>query len=125
MKVVKFAMAFAACFLIVLIILIVNSENPEIALYDKTVETLMIQKGFTSVHEVLECYPTLKEIKNKIDRIGQLQVAIQSKTQGPAPMITEPESIQVQKDIKKIHQLRSHVRLELEQLVAAQVLELP
>ena len=60
MKVIKIAATFACCFLIALFILIIIVENPEVALYNKTVKLLMNQEKLETEDEVLDFFPALK-----------------------------------------------------------------
>ena len=112
-------MAGVTCgILILLFILIVFVENPEKALYEKTVETLMTYNGLSSVQEVMEQFPELQDIQAKIKQIAYLKGNLQSRTGGPAPNLSKEGSLQIQIHAQEIHQLRRNVKEELTQLLA-------
>ncbi|MFK7772481.1 MAG: hypothetical protein AB8F94_10085 [Saprospiraceae bacterium] len=126
MKFIKITATFACCFLIALFILIIIVENPEVALYDKTVEVLMNQEKLETEEEVLDYFPALKGIKSNMTRVAYLNYIIQDKTQGPAPMITEEESKQLMKYTEEVQLLRRFIRQELTQLImVAQQIKTP
>jgi len=118
MKIIKIAAVFAGSFLVALFILIIKGQNPEVALYDKTVEVLMDQESLASEQDVLDSFPALQDIKSNMTRVAQLDWIIQSKTQGPAPMVTEADSKQLIEYRQEIRQLRKLIRKELSLLMA-------
>lgn len=119
MKVIKIAAVFACSFLIALLFLIIKVENPEIALYKKTVKMLMQQEGVVSEQEIEERFPILIGIQTDMKEVAELNQFILSKTQNPAPVLTEAETIQLEHSLQKINKLRQEVRTELTQLMPA------
>lgn len=117
MKIIKIAAVIAASFLITLFIVIIKVENPEIALYQETVEMLMLQEGVNTKQEIEEHFPILTEIQANLDKIAKLNQFIACKTQSPAPVLTEVEAIQLEDHIKWRGQLRKKVRVELDLLI--------
>ena len=80
MKAIKITALGAILLCLTLVILAVVTKNPEVRLYDKTVEQLMISEGFSSEQEALANVPHLAEIKGKMNELDNLQyhVSIQS-----------------------------------------------
>lgn len=113
MKYLKIAAILAGSFLIALFTLIFKVENPEVTLYEQTVETLMRQKGLTSKPEIEEYFPALIDIQSKMHKITKLNEFVLRKTQSPPPILTENESLQLLHYLEEIPQLRKEVRTEL------------
>ena len=86
MKIVKIAAVLASSFLTVLLILIFKVENPDVTLYEQTVEVLMNQEGLTSMKEIEERFPLLIDIKSTMDQITQMNEFVLSKTHGSPPV---------------------------------------
>jgi hypothetical protein len=117
MKVIKIAATFASCFLIALFIMIITVENPEVALYNETVEILMNQENLETVDEVLHHFPALKDIESMMNRISYLKSSIHSITGGPAPNVSKEDGLYVQRCAHEIRQLQRNIKEELSQLV--------
>jgi hypothetical protein len=117
MKVIKIAATVASCFLIALFFLIIIVENPEVALYNETVEMLMNQEKLETEDEVLDHFPALKDIKSMMNRISYLKSSIHSITGGPAPNVSKEESLYVQRCAHEIRQLQRNIKEELSQLI--------
>lgn len=114
---VKIAAGLAGGITIVLFVLALTIKNPETALYEKTVETLMAQEGVTSEREVEKRFPQLIDIKSTMSQVTDLNRTMQRVAQNPAPMMTEQESQQMEHHRQKMHQLRQKIRVELSQLI--------
>lgn len=125
MKVIKIAAVIASSFLIALLFLITKVENPEVALYKKTIEMLMEQEGIATKQEVEEQFPILIDIKSTMNQIANMNEFVLSKTRNPAPILTEAEALQLVHYIKRIPQLREQVQEELTQLMTTYVAFLP
>lgn len=121
MKVIKIAAVIASSFLIALLFLITKVENPEVALYKKTIEMLMEQEGIATKQEVEEQFPILIDIKSTMNQIANMNEFVLSKTRNPAPILTEAEALQLVHYIKRIPQLREQVQEELTQLMTTYV----
>lgn len=119
MKVIKIAAVLACSFLISLLLLFIKVENPEIALYKKTVKTLMEQEGIASEQEIEERFPILIRIEADMKEVAELNQFILSKTQNPAPVLTEAAAIQLEHSLQKRSKLRQEVRTKLTQLLPA------
>jgi hypothetical protein len=117
MKYIKIAATFASCFLIALFILIIIVENPEVALYNETVEILMNQEKLETEDEVLDHFSALKDIKSKMNRISYLKSSIHSITGGPAPNVSKEEGLYVQRCAHEIRKLQRNIKEELSQLI--------
>jgi len=121
MKVIKIAAVIASSFLVALLILITKVENPEVALYKKTIKMLMEQKGITTKKEVEEQFPILIDIQSTMSQIANMNEFVSSKTRNPAPILTEAEALQLVHYIERIPQLREQVQKELTQLMTTYV----
>ena len=117
---VKMAMGLACSISLVLLLVILATENPERALFERTVEELMAREGLNTFNEVIKSFPILKSIEADINRMGHLNRMIQSNAGGPAPVITKAKSLEMQECNQEIRQLRERVTRELLQLLAAQ-----
>ena len=118
MKFVTIAFLSASSLLIVLCSLLFTLQNPEQALYDKTVKELMIREKLNTPEAVLNAFPALKAIQHKMEKTKHLRTMVNSKTQGPAPAISEDENLYLQKQMEKIRQLRKEINEDLKRLVA-------
>lgn len=116
MDLIKFSVGCACGFLMILITLIIVLENPDKKRYEQTIESLMSREGLSSVQEVLDSFPELKNIKYKLERIAFLKSSLSSSTGGPAPNLSKAESLEVQAYRQEIRQLRNHIKQELSQL---------
>ncbi len=116
MKGIKVIAGFACSILIILFLLIAFTENPEKALYEQTIKTLMLHKDVGSFQEVVEYYPELEDIHSKMKRIAYLNNHIQHITTGPAPIISKEESIRVQNFRLEVRQLQINVKEALTRL---------
>ncbi len=119
MRAVKFAAGLACGLIILLLTLTFSLENPEKALYQKTVELLMKQEGLVTNQEAEEHFPILIDIQSKMNRIAELNQIVQSRRQGPSPIQNGNESLYLEDCIQKIRLLQKVVRIELSQLMAA------
>ena len=121
MKVIKIAAVIASSFLVALLILITKIENPEVALYKKTIEMLMEQEGITTKKEVEKQFPILIDIQSTMRQIANMNEFVSYKTRNPAPILTEVEAMQLVHYIERIPQLREQVQKELTQLMTTYV----
>lgn len=110
---VKVAVGTACSILVVLVLLLVFLKNPERALYDRTMETLMIQEGFSSQEELQKRFPKLRDIDLKMKRIASLNANIRCLTGGPAPNISEKERQQLSQFREEIKLLERSIKEEL------------
>lgn len=117
MKIVKIMAALATLFLVALFTLIMSVENPEIALYEKTVQLLMQKEGVTSEKEAEERFPILIDIQTSMNKITKMNEFILNKTQNPAPILTEVEALQLIRYTQEIPKLREEIRRGLTQLM--------
>jgi len=117
MRITKIAAATACGLTLLLLTLTFTVKNPEVALYEQTVETLMEQEDLASSQEVEERFPMLIGVRAKMNRIADLKRFVLDKTQSPAPIITEEEVLQLEYYKQKIHQLRRGVKVDLSQLL--------
>ncbi|MEM8526403.1 MAG: hypothetical protein AAGG68_17305 [Bacteroidota bacterium] len=125
MKTIKIAAAVACGLTILLLVLTFTVENPELALYEETVQKLMAQEGINCDQEIKRRFPILLGIEKKMDRMANLKQLVLDKTRSPAPIITEKEVLQLEYYKKKINQLRKDVIMELSQLTATYVIDQP
>lgn len=116
MKAIKIAAVLAGSFLVVLLILIAKVKNPETALYEKTVKTLMQQEGINSQQEIEQRFPVLMEIQADMKEIAEMNRFILNTTRNPVPMISEAEIQQLKYYRQRTHQLQHNVRTTLSQL---------
>ena len=121
MKVIKIAAVIASSFLVALLILITKIENPEVALYKKTIEMLMEKEGITTKKEVEKQFPILIDIQSTMRQIANMNEFVSYKTRNPAPILTEVEAMQLVHYIERIPQLREQVQKELTQLMTTYV----
>jgi len=117
MKTFKAVAVFACSFLVLLFTLITKVENTEIVLYKKTVKILMQEADVTSEQELKDSYPTLHEIQSNMNQIEHLNQMVLDKIKSPAPIVTEEESLQLEKHRQRISQLQKEVRTNLSQLL--------
>ena len=103
MNSIKVAAAIACCLVTAIVVLVALFENPERTLYDQTVKTMMIQEGLSSETQVLEHWPELRQVSEKMEKIGQLNSEIHSLTAGPSPMLSVEE-------IQLLETYRSEIR---------------
>jgi len=125
MKIVKIIALIASSFLVTLLALIITVKNPEVALYEKTIETLMDKEHLTCEQDVLDNFPDLKDIKSSMARVAYLDGFIQGKTQGPAPMVTAAESKQLTAYREEARQIRKEIKEELNQIIITQSIQIP
>lgn len=118
MSVVKIATGLACGLIILLLSISFTAKNPEIALYEKTVKTLMQQEHLNSIQAVEIQFPILKDIKAKMDEIADLKEVVHSKTHHLAQSTSREESIQIAFYTKQVKQLQKLVRVELLELLA-------
>jgi len=118
MRIAKIAVATACGLTLLLLTLTFMVKNPEVALYEQTVEILMKQENLASSQEVDERFPILIDVRAKMNQIADLKRFVLDKTQSPAPIITEEEMLQLEYYKQKIYQLRKGVKVDLSQLVA-------
>ena len=120
MKAIKITALGAILLCLTLVILAVVTKNPEVRLYDKTVEQLMISEGFSSEQEVLANVPHLAEIKGKMNELDNLKYHVQSKVQDPVPTSSRAEERALETKMGKIRQLRKEVRKDLKRISTTQ-----
>ena len=118
MKVIKIAIVIAINFLIALFILTAKVKNPEIALYEKTVETLMRKEATNSEQKIKERFPMLIDVQSNINKITKLNQILHSKIRSPSPMMTKEDTLQMEGYRQRLRQLRKIVRTDLSQLLA-------
>lgn len=118
MRITKIAAAVACGLALLLLTLTFTVKNPEVALYENTVEILMEQEGLTSNQEIEERFPILIGVQAKMSQIADLKRFMLDKTQSPAPIITEEDILQLEYYKQKIDQLQKVVRVDLSQLLA-------
>lgn len=114
---IKVIAGLACSILIVLFLLIACTKNPEKALYEQTIKTLMIHQRVGSFQEVVEYYPELRDVQTKMERIAFLNNYIHHITTGPAPIVSREESIRIQDFNQEVRQLRVNVKATLTQLL--------
>lgn len=117
MNVIKIAAGFACALIVVLFSLLIIIENPEKDLFDKTVESLMVQKGLASSQEVLDAFPELAEVNTKVKRIAYLKSSMHSITGGPAPDVSAEDAVYVQACADEIRQLQINIKEDLSQIM--------
>ena len=119
MNYLKIALILASSILLAFFSLLLVAQNPEQAMFDKTIEKLMNESNLSSPEEVIDALPELKIVKLKMDSARYLSAMINCKIQGPNTAISERESLDIQTQIGVIRQLRKESREELERLVIA------
>ncbi len=116
---VKVAVILGSSILILLFALLVFTKKPEKELYDRTVEMVMAHGGLTSAEEAMDYCPELKNVQRKMDRIQRLNSDIHGLTAGPAPNVSEDQSIEILATKDEIRVLRREVKKELTDLMEA------
>lgn len=122
---IKVTVGLACSLLLVLLLALVFVKNPEKGLYGKTLETLMIQEGLTSLQEVMAHFPILKEVKTNMQRIEHLQKSIQSHTGGPAPQLSRADRQHLQACRQEVQQLRTTIESTLRELLVQSAAKQP
>ncbi len=117
MNYLKIALILASSLLLAFFSLLLVAQNPEQAMFDKTIEKLMHESNLSTPEEVIDALPELKIVKHKMDIARYLSTMINCKIQGPNTVISERESLNIQTQIGIIRQLRKESREELERLV--------
>ncbi len=116
MKAIKVIGLFAGIICGTLIILAVFTKNPEVKLYDETINRLMVSEGFSSEQEALVSIPHLAKVKGKMDKLSHLKFHVRSKTQCPVPTTSKAERQALESKMDQIRQLREELRRDLKQV---------
>lgn len=119
MKAVKFAAGLACGLTVLLLILAFTVKNPEVALYEDTVEKLRQATGIPAEQSMEEQFPALAEIQADLKRIAELNQYVNSQSRCPAPDMSREEMQKRELQLEQIQRLRTTVRLKLSQLLAA------
>ncbi len=115
---IKVAVVMACCLLGALLSLVIIAQNPQQALYKKTVNTMMAYEGWSSEKQALDHSPELKDINAKMEQIARLNSAIHGMTAGPTPNLSR-EEINVLEDYREeIKMLQTNVNDQLVLLMA-------
>ena len=117
MNSVKIIIALASCILISLLAIFLFSKNKEKEMFHQAVEMVMAREGLAKVEEVGEYCPELKNIKQKMDRVGRLNSNIHSLTAGPAPNVSENQRDEIFAMANEIKALRKEIQTELTALM--------
>ena len=118
MRGIKIAAGTACGLTVLLLVLAFSLRNPEMALYEKTVEMLESQEGLSIDRSIEEHFPQLIAIRSNIKKMADLKQMILRKTQSPASMLNEEEVLQLKNYRQSLEELRKKVRTELTQLIA-------
>ena len=124
MNSIKVAAAISCCLITAIVVFVLLFENPQHALYKKTINTMMIQEGLSSEEQVLEHWPELKEVGKMMEKIGQLNSDIHSLTAGPSPMLSGEEQQLVEQYRMEIRTLQRSVNDQLALLLTSHTEEL-
>ncbi|MEL6717394.1 MAG: hypothetical protein AAFO82_23755 [Bacteroidota bacterium] len=125
MRTIKIAAAVACGLTLLLLALTFTVKNPEIALYEETVELLMEQEGISCDQEITKRFPVLLDIQAKMKQLADLRQLVLDKTRSPAPVMAKEEIQQLEFYKLKINRLRKGVITELSQLAATYVIDRP
>ena len=116
MNIVKVALGLASGLLIVLFFLLYTVHNTEQAMYKRTIRELMRKGNLKASEEVISAFPELVDIERKMEKAKYLSTIVNSKIQSPAPLMSENESLYVQKQMGEIRQMRKEIREDIEEL---------
>ena len=116
MNIVKVALGLASGLLIVLFLLLFMVQNTEQAMYKQMIKELMRKGKLKASEEVISAFPELVDIERKMEKAKYLSTIVNSKIQSPAPLMSENESLYVQKQMGEIRQMRKEIREDIEEL---------
>ncbi len=112
-------------FIAILVLLLCFVKNPEQALFDETVNSMLSQHGFSTAKEVIQYYPKLYAAQANMERIGYLKRNIRSMTGSPIADNSTEFVCRIGQMQAEIKQLESAVKETLLGMAADYALHLP
>ena len=120
MDYVKIATALVSGTTLLLLAMALCLKNPEAALYQKTVQTLMEEEALASEQEVLAHFPVLREIQSDLQEIARLNQGFRDQFQSPIPNHQEGDLL-LDATQAKMQQYRERVQTQLLQLLSNRI----
>jgi len=123
MSTIKIISVLLALFLGIVSLIFTVGESSKKALYDAVLESMMNRFEVSSVEELEEYFPEVKEIRSSMDSIVFLNHEIHRLTGGPSPNLSMEQCHQLQSLTKEIQYLRKNVSDKLKGLMVHSVSE--
>ncbi|MEO1214460.1 MAG: hypothetical protein AAFY45_13085 [Bacteroidota bacterium] len=108
MKSLTIGLGIALSLLILLLTTSILLQNPEQRKYQKTLDAFKAQTGIQSEVELLNQYPQLLELKNRIGKLEHMNGKVQNQMKNPMPM-SAGESWKLKEQIQSIQLLRRDI----------------